>query len=116
MSLPLTPDILAGCYEFLRTTPPYCRWKLPEADQVAFGVNRNRVTMGTHQAGDTHTIEVSEAICGHTSTLVWLIGHEMIHLAQALAGHQTRAMHNADFRRRAKLACRYHGWDEKIFI
>lgn len=117
MTLPLTPHILAGCYDFLRTTPPYCRWKLPEPDEVAFVVSRNRAKLGTHQGGVINTITVSEANAAHTCTLVWIMGHEMIHLAQFLGGHETpNTIHNADFRRKAQAACRYHGWDIGLFL
>lgn len=62
-------------------------------------------------------IEVSAASVGHTGTLVWVMGHEMIHLHQSIAGFETpKAMHNADFRRKAEQACRYHGWDFGMFV
>jgi hypothetical protein len=109
--------MLAGCYDFLRTTPPYRRWKLPEAEQVAFNVTRHPRFHASHQGGPTCVIEVSSASVGHTATLIWVMGHEMLHLHQYIAGFETpRAMHNADFRRKAEAACRYHGWDFRSFV
>lgn len=117
MTLPLTPDTLAGAFEFLRTTPPYRGWRLPHADSVVFTVNRHKSYIATHQGGDPCVIEVSSAIVGNTHTLLWAIGHEMIHCHQFLTKKETRnTTHNADFRRKAEAACRYHGWDARLFI
>ena len=117
MTLPLTPHMLAGCYEFLRTTPPFRGWHLPHAEQVEFAVTRHKMHMGAHVHKPPHLIDVSAQLVGHTSTLIWIIGHEMIHVHQAAAGLETpKASHNADFRRKATIACRYHGWDPRIFI
>jgi len=41
MTLHLTPDMLAGVYEFLRTTEPFKAWKLPHADELGFAVVRD---------------------------------------------------------------------------
>ena len=38
-------------------------------------------------------------------------------IARTWAGLDTpKSVHNADFRRKAATACRYHGWDPRIFI
>lgn len=118
MTLPLTPEMLIGAYEFLRTTPPYRGWKLPTGDEVKFAVTKHKTFMATHQ-GDVNgcAIEMSAALVGHTATLVQTMGHEMIHLYQYLTKRETgNTIHNADFRRKAESACRYHGWDLRIFI
>lgn len=116
MTLPLTPHMLAGAYEFLRTTPPYRAWKLPHADTVAFTVNRHKGHIGDSR-GSPLELYVSTVICGTTATLMWVTGHEMIHLHQYLAKKETPGtVHNADFRRKAERACAYHGWDSRLFI
>ena len=38
--LTLTPDMLESAYEYLRVSPPFCRWGLPHADHVMFRVLR----------------------------------------------------------------------------
>ena len=117
MTLPLTPHMLVGAYEFLRTTPPYRRWRLPEGDGVKFAVNRHQGAIAMHQGGSECLIEVSSSIVGHTGTLLWVMGHELIHLHQYLAKLETSGtVHNADFRKKARAACRYHGWDERLFL
>lgn len=117
MTLPLTPHMLASCYEFLRTTPPYRGWRMPHADQVEFLVTRAKQYVGQHQATEPHRVFASSHWIGHTDTLVFYMGHEMIHVAQAVLKLETpNAVHNADFRRKAALACRYHGWDLRQFV
>jgi hypothetical protein len=117
MTLRLTPDNLAAAYEYLRSTLPFARWKLPHADEIGFRVTRHHGHIATHQGGNTCTIEVSSYCVGQTSTLMWAMGHEMIHLHQYLHGHETRGVvHNADFWRKARSACRRHGWDERMFV
>ena len=36
--LTLTPEMLENAYEYLRVSPPFCRWNLPHADQAMFRV------------------------------------------------------------------------------
>ena len=38
MTLSLTPDLLAAAYDFLRATPPFKAWRLPESDDIAHTV------------------------------------------------------------------------------
>lgn len=116
MSLRLSPEMLAAAYEFIRTSQPFKGWKLPEADAVQFTVNAHKYWFGSHQGGPTCHITISEATVGHTATLIRVMAHEAIHLYQYQAGLESRSTHhNADFRRRAGLVCREHGFDEKAF-
>lgn len=38
----LSPDLLRSTYDWLRTTPPLRRWRLPEGDAIKFRVTRKR--------------------------------------------------------------------------
>ena len=124
MTLPLTPHALAAAYEYLRTTPPFKGWKLPEADAIVFKVARDSPCHGFHQRhtkylsqGSEHCIGVSETSVGHTDTLFRVLGHEMIHMWQSITRAQTAGtVHNAEFRRIARLVCKTHGWDAKHFF
>ena len=49
MALRLTPEIIEGSYEFLRTTPPFRGWNLPHADEVTFVVSRHKMHVGYHR-------------------------------------------------------------------
>lgn len=111
--------MVAAAYEFLRTTPPFKRWRLPDAEAIEFNVLRISHLQAQHQRYHrtrNHVITVSELRVGHTLTLLGAVAHEMIHLYQDERGTETKgAEHNAEFQRLAKLVCRYHGFDPKAF-
>jgi hypothetical protein len=118
VSLRLSPAILASVYEALRVCPPFRRWKLPPADAIKFRV----MNYSTHEGHytrvvrtDRHEIGVSGVRIGHFDSLAIVMGHEMIHLYQAVAKLETRGEHNADFRRRAALVCKTLGFDPRLF-
>lgn len=120
MTLALTPERLAATYECLRTFPPFCNWKLPECTEVKFRVTRHKDREGhyTRYLGtQEHFIEVSERNVGFFSSLAKVVGHEMIHLKQAVAKTETAGTeHNAEFRRLARRVCASFGWDPKTFV
>jgi hypothetical protein len=111
----LTAPILQAAYDFLRTTLPFRRWNLPPGEDVDFKVSKDHSAIGTYQIRDDHTITISGARVCHTATLIVTMAHEMVHLAQVEDGSATRTMHNAAFRRMAKLVCKHHGFDPKEF-
>lgn len=118
MSLKLTPEMLAGAYDFLRTTEPFKGWKLPESDDVGFHVistpNYHADSICDDTSGELKiTIRVSAAKNGHTATLLANIAHEMVHVRQFLTGDSGN--HNALFKRCAARICRAHGFDPLTF-
>ncbi len=114
MTLRLTPDMLAGAYEFLRTTEPFRNWKLPPGEEVGFSVVRDPQKFADFgMEGGIPIIRVSESRNGHTATLLSTMSHEMCHLRQELTGD--RGHHNANFKRMAARICRAHGFDLKTF-
>lgn len=120
MTLPLTTEILTAAYDFIATTPPYSGWNLPDSDDVKFIVNRKlRNKFAQYQwTGEQHSIAISAASNGHTSTLLESLGHEMIHLYLEHMGWESggnESVHNAAFRKFAARACKFHGWDPKAF-
>lgn len=117
MTLPLHPEILAGAYDYLKTTPPFNRWNLPESEDVLFIVTRSKKVMGTHSTQNgRHVIEVSRFKVGYTGTLMALMAHEIIHLHQNAVGMETKGVeHNAAFDKLAKHVCKYHGFDPHEF-
>lgn len=120
MSLPLTPAILEAAYEFLRSCPPFNRWKLPCGEEVEFCVILLKDREGDHTTykGTTdHVIRVSSKRIGHTHSLVVVMAHEMIHARQAVTKTYTAGVeHNAEFRRLAAGVCKLHGFDPKTFV
>lgn len=114
MTLRLTPDMLAAGYDFLRTTAPFSRWRLPESDEVGFHVVRDAalsVDFGVEQG--IPFIRVSEVNNGLAITLLATLAHEMIHLRQHLTGD--REHHGVRFQRMAARVCAVHGFDPKTF-
>ena len=114
MSLRLTPDMLAAAYDFLRTTAPFARWRLPESDEVGFVVVRDpRMFADFGMENGIPVIRVSEAKNGFTATLLSTMAHEICHLRQEMIGD--RSHHGAKFKRMAAQVCRAHGFDLKTF-
>lgn len=114
----LTPDACAAVYECLRQLSPFKGWKLPSSDEVEFAVTKDKKHFGTHThyiGTDEHIIEISEENNGHFNTLATTMAHEMIHMHQRRTKRVTKAQHNPDFKRRAKLVCKELGWDAKAF-
>lgn len=117
MKLKLTPENLAACYGFLRTTLPFSRWKLPHQDEVIFKVARTRKTVGWYTFdGLKHFIYVSEGCVGTSKTLVETMAHEMVHLHEKCSGTDRSGVeHSAQFQKYADLVCRHHGFERKMF-
>ena len=115
VTLPLTKDLLRGAYDFLRMTPPFKKWKLPPGEIVKFVVTRSPTVQGDHiLVKGVHTIRVSCKKVGATSTLMELMAHEMVHVKCDRDG--VKSEHGADFKRAARLVCKYHGFDEASFV
>lgn len=120
MALRITPDMMVEAYNFLKTTPPFSGWKLPDSDEVGFHVVPDPNTSADFviEGDNSMHIRVSSAIPIHANTLLMLVAHELIHMYQSmhkLAKNKSALMHNADFKRRAKRICAVHGWDESLF-
>lgn len=120
MTLPLNKETLAAAYDYLRTTPPFNRWNLPDSEDVVFTVGRTEADYGWyHKKGDRHTITASAGKIGHTQTLIEFLGHEMVHLHLELTGMESRSggayTHNHAFRKCAAQVCKAHGFDPKSF-
>jgi hypothetical protein len=114
MPLALTPAMLESAYEFLRTTPPFRRWKLPCGEQISFRVSGDKMRAAfCDTEGDEHTIGVSAHHCGWTNTLLISVAHEMVHVY--LHRKNVRADHGREFRYCAALVCQHHGFDPKAF-
>lgn len=119
----LTPGILEAAYEYLRATPPFKKWKLPEAAGVEFHV------IATEPDGEM----IDEAYCfprrvppmiqasctahndfGH---LLATMAHEMVHLKQYAGAIKSRmpVEHGPKFKKLAAQVCKAHGFDPNTF-
>jgi hypothetical protein len=120
--LHLTPDLLEGAYEYLRSSPPFRDWRLPDPDHVVFRVlgarDRFGHFRGWHRRGNGadmfSEIAVSAQKVRTTQMLIATMAHEMIHLYQDENG-TARGHHNPQFRRLAARVCKAHGFDLQEF-
>ena len=118
MSTSLSPPILKGAYEFLRTTPPFSRWNLLPSESIIFVVGKTKAIMGDYHRYEDggHGITISDGVVGTTYSLITTMAHEMIHLAQYVAGTASpNVQHNADFYKRLRQVAKNHGFDSKWF-
>lgn len=115
----VTPQRLAGLYDFFRACPPFSRWKLPESDAVEFQTSTRRDLQGECARWIPEmdfVITISIALNGHLDGVAIVLAHEMIHLGQKVRRTETpNTGHNADFLRQARITCRRFGWDFKAF-
>jgi hypothetical protein len=120
VTLPLTAEMLETCYEFLKTTPPFCDWNLHDGEDVKFRIGKRSAKFAEYQwDGKQHTVTMSGAAIGHTQTLIEALSHEMIHMHLEENGWESRgtaAVHNAAFRKFAAQVCKHHGFDPKAFF
>jgi len=112
----ISPAMLEFSYEYLRASRPFNRWKLPEADDIAFNVTMAKDYYGFFQQTETgkRSISVSAFRVGHALTLLSVMAHEMVHLRLALRGEYP-LKHSSEFRRLAAVVCREHGFDPRAF-
>jgi hypothetical protein len=120
MTLPLTPEMLETLYDFLCTTPPFNRMKMPPSEEVKFVISLGTDYFAKYRwDGSQHNVIVSAKAIAHTHTLVEKFSHELVHLSLEKDGLESKQggpnVHNAHFKKRAALVCKYHGFDPKAF-
>lgn len=119
MTLRLTPAALIAAYEYLRTTAPFNKWKLPDADDLEFKVT-DCVDMHGHFQADNDgpdAIAVSTITTKTTFKLMETMAHEMTHLKQRMdqGFRQNGYGHGQSFQALARRVCRAHGFDLRTF-
>lgn len=101
----LTPEILESAYEFLRTTPPFKRWKLPDADAVEFVVGAHKEHEGYYEYQfdshglSHHRITIYQPGVRTTDEMLPAMAHEMVHLHQL----------ESEWRKTKRVRSRHHG-------
>lgn len=117
MALILTPEILRATYDLLTITEPFCKWNLPDGEDVKFKVVKNRKLCGWHEKfRKTHTICISQVFHGRMQPLLETMAHEMVHVHQWRHASLARgAEHGVSFKRYAAQVCKIHGFDLKLF-
>lgn len=113
MTLPLTKDVLRAAYNYLNETSPFCKWNLPDGEDVEFRVAKSRECHGWLNPRKRPCITISSATVGQTLSLLAAMAHEMVHVHQHLTGQPLT--HGPAFKARAAQVCRVHGFDPKTF-
>ena len=115
--IPLKPEHCAAAYDFLRAFPPFDKWRMPPVEAVVFRVRcLPERAYGEYIAENgVHIITLSSLVISQPSTLLRTLAHEMIHLKQNVDGEETKAEHNASFKRHAARVSRLHGYDPREF-
>lgn len=115
----ITPAMLEAAYEYLKTTPPFEKWALPDADDIEFHVGRSRSTSGLMQElpGGKFRVTISSHFVVRSHTLLEVMAHEMCHIKQ---GHNCKGRpgsygHGRDFQKMKRIICREHGFDVGFF-
>lgn len=118
----LTPTILEAAYNYLRATPPFSKWKLPESDAVEFHVTRTQPTKAHNIIyGDYNNrpgkprIRISHNAHKNQYMVVLTMAHEMVHMYQYQPGARGSYDHGPKFKRLAAQVCRAHGFDPETF-
>jgi len=102
-------------YDLLRQYAPFK--SLPHSDEIEFRVVRDRTREGYYtRRGATHIIAVSDCHATDPIHALEIMAHEMLHLAQALKGRETRADHNRPFVRAARVVCQTFHWELSAFV
>jgi hypothetical protein len=92
------PQTLGAVYSVLLTLEPFCDWKLPAVEQITFEVDNDPANYGMCYR---NRIVISSACCGHLSTLIRTMAHEMIHIKRQK--NLKWAAHDKEFSRLAYL-------------
>lgn len=110
----LTVSNLRDIYSMLRGMSPFVAYKLPDADEIEFKLNRSSMLMGSYEP-DPDTITISRTICTTYPLVIETMGHEMVHLALERKGEETHANHGAQFLILAEKVCTEFGWKLEDF-
>lgn len=119
MTLRLTPAKLIAAYEYLRSTEPFNRLKLPDPDDLEFRVTSHVDRFGHFDDRDGKypypNISISAVHVRTGLMLLETAAHEMVHIARFVSGDRGWESHGPKFKRLAKQVCRVHGFKLETF-
>ena len=111
----LTTPILRNFYNALVVCHPFTKWDMPLAAQIDFVVDSDDAIMGSYMYEDgekyEHTITISSAKCGHISTVIRVLCHEMAHCSFYRQKGDKWLQHGKPFRTRCKMISDELGFD-----
>lgn len=114
--LSITKEVLARVYDYLHVCDPFCRWNLPDSEEIVFTVKRDPGRFGWYRRENgRHHVYVSERTVQSNTSLVMTMAHEMIHVHEQHTGCVGRGEHSAAFKKWAEQVCLIHGFDPSTF-
>jgi hypothetical protein len=122
MILAINKEMIAHAYDYLCCCEPFCRWNMPDSEDIAFGIYRRKDRYAHYEykaSGPNegrHHIKISSALVGSHASLLSTLAHEMLHLHLNNTGcMDMRALHGAGFNKLADRVCNIHGFDRLTF-
>ena len=117
MSIKIDHVIVEQCYELLRTTPPFKRWKLPHADELIIHIVGSKEIFGYVNRGRSgeFILKISQHNHRTLESLLRTVGHEMVHMREFLTGVRADVHHGARYHKLADQVCKFHQWDRGVF-
>ena len=92
----LTPEYLAILYTAFKQMPPFHEYTLPPASKIKFIVTKSKARYGRFDP-ESMAIEISSVSCGHFTTIISVLLHEMTHLTLYVTKDPGWARHGKSF-------------------
>lgn len=108
--LPITPTTVKATYTWLKTFPPFNKWRLPNPEKLNFSVESLKSRWADYDP-ETKTLRVSSARVSTYHSLIQAVAHEMIHVKEDLAGRWSDKHDTVYFKSRCKTICKHWGFD-----
>jgi hypothetical protein len=88
---------------------------MPLPDEIKFEVVHDTTAYGYYLYDEggkyAHTIQISDAMCGHFMTLLRTMAHECCHMSRWAHSRERWNHHDKEFRRRCSLVAQEFGLD-----
>lgn len=112
-------DDMVHAYDWLRSKPPFKRWKLPHSDDVEFHcVPLAADAQAEHYVrsdNERHVFRLNPKRHRTIFSVTQTMAHEMCHMREYQLGYRRKGCHGWMFHRLADQVCRHHGFDRGQF-
>ena len=92
----LTPEYLAILYTAYKQLHPFDEYSLPPATKLKFIITKSKARYGRFDP-ESMAIEISSVSCGHFTTIISVLLHEMTHLTLYVTKDPGWARHGKSF-------------------
>ena len=112
MKTTLTSKNLEILYNMACQLPPFNKFKMPKSHKVKFKVIKNPNIYGCFDEHEME-IQISSNACGHFTTILQTLLHEMVHLALYVRGDKDFHEHGDKFLRIKNVYSELYNFDPK---